>query len=155
MRISECAWFVAVSCVALFPALGAEAAQAADRQVDVIQTSRGPLRITPIFHGSLILEFEGLVIHIDPYSRGDYTGLPQADLIVITHTHADHLDRAMLEELRKPSTTLVGSPALIDTINCGCNEAPRTERSGVRRRPREHARSDGASAQVGRGTVAS
>ncbi|MBN4048284.1 MBL fold metallo-hydrolase [bacterium AH-315-O15] len=74
-----------------------------------------------------MLEFEDLVIHIDPYSRGDYTGLPQADLIVITHTHADHLDRAMLEKLRKPSTTLVGSPALIDTINCGCNEAETVE----------------------------
>lgn len=92
------------------------------RQTDDIATSQGALRITPVFHGSVMLEFDGKVIHIDPWSQGDYTGLPQADMIVITHTHADHLDRAMVDKLRKPGTVFVGPPAVIDTLNCapGC-----------------------------------
>ncbi|MEQ1580865.1 MAG: MBL fold metallo-hydrolase [Steroidobacteraceae bacterium] len=92
------------------------------RQSDDIATSQGTLRITPVFHGSVMLEFDGKVIHIDPWSQGDYTGLPQADMIVITHTHADHLDRAMVDKLKKPGTVFVGPPAVIDTLNCapGC-----------------------------------
>lgn len=93
-------------------------AATSNRQADVIKTSRGELRLTPLYHGSVMLEFGGNVIHIDPWSQGDYTGLPPADLIVITHTHADHLDRTMVDKLKKPGMTIVGPPAAIDTLNC-------------------------------------
>jgi L-ascorbate metabolism protein UlaG (beta-lactamase superfamily) len=93
-------------------------AATSNRQADVIQTSRGELRVTPIYHGSVMLEFGGKVIHVDPWSQGDFTGLPSADLIVVTHTHADHLDRAMIDKLKKPETIIVGPPAVIDTLNC-------------------------------------
>jgi len=100
-------------------------ANTSNRQADVVKTSRGDLRITPIYHGSVMLEFGGKVIHIDPWSQGDYTGIPPADLIVITHTHADHLDRTMVDKLKKPDTILVGPPAVIDTLNCApaCGDA--------------------------------
>jgi L-ascorbate metabolism protein UlaG (beta-lactamase superfamily) len=115
---------LAAACVLLLmemPAL-AEVARS-NRQTDTIQTSAGPLRIMPVYHGSVMLEFGGKVIHIDPWSQGDFSGLPQADMLVFTHTHADHLDRAMIDKLKKPGTILLGSPAVIDTINCSCPEA--------------------------------
>src|ERR1700687_2795646 len=93
-------------------------ANTTNRQADVIQTSQGELRVTPLYHGSVMLEFAGKVIHVDPWSQGDYTGLPPADMIVVTHTHADHLDRAMIDALHKPSTIIVASPAGADTLNC-------------------------------------
>jgi L-ascorbate metabolism protein UlaG (beta-lactamase superfamily) len=89
-----------------------------NRQADVIQTSRGPLRLMPVYHGSVMLEFGGKIVHVDPWSQGDFTDLPPADLIVITHTHADHLDRTMVDKLHKPETIIVGPPAVIDTLNC-------------------------------------
>ncbi len=93
--------------------------------VDTIHTSAGDLKVRPLYHGSVMLEFAGKVIHVDPWSQGDYTGLPPADMIVITHTHADHLDRSMVDKLHKPGTLLVGPPAVIDTLNCApaCGEA--------------------------------
>lgn len=93
-------------------------------QTDVIQTSGGELRIRPLFHGSVMFEFAGKTIHIDPWSAADYAGLPSADVILITHTHADHLDRAMVDRLHKPDTAIVGPEAVIDTLNCapGCGE---------------------------------
>jgi L-ascorbate metabolism protein UlaG (beta-lactamase superfamily) len=39
-------------------------------------------------------------------------------LIVVTHTHADHLDRALVEKLTKPGTLIVSTPAGVDTLNC-------------------------------------
>src|ERR1700732_4811650 len=93
-------------------------ADKSNRQADVMQTSSGELRITPLYHGSVMLEFGGKVIHIDPWSHGDYTGLPPADLIVVTHTHGDHLDRPMIDKLKKPETIIAGPPAVIDTLNC-------------------------------------
>jgi L-ascorbate metabolism protein UlaG (beta-lactamase superfamily) len=89
-----------------------------NKATDTVQTSRGELRLTPLYHGSVMLEFGGKVIHVDPWSQADYTGLPQADLIVVTHTHADHLDRPLVEKLTKPGTLIVSTPAGVDTLNC-------------------------------------
>jgi L-ascorbate metabolism protein UlaG (beta-lactamase superfamily) len=100
-------------------------ANTSNRQADVIQTSQGELRLTPLYHGSVMLEFGGKVIHVDPWSQGDYTGIPQADMFVITHTHRDHLDPMMIDNLKKPGTIIVGPPAVIDTLNCApaCGQA--------------------------------
>ena len=98
-------------------AVCAYGAAAPNRQSDTIQTSQGPLKLTPLYHGSVMLEFGGKVIHVDPWSQADYSGIPQADLILITHTHADHMDAAMIKILRKESTLLVGPPAVTDTLN--------------------------------------
>jgi L-ascorbate metabolism protein UlaG (beta-lactamase superfamily) len=112
---SPIAFVIGLGVLMLAPALhGAPS----NRQADVVSTARGELRLTPLYHGSVMLEQAGTVIHVDPWSQGDYTGLPQADLIVITHTHADHLDRTMVDKLRKPATVIVGPPAVIDTLNC-------------------------------------
>jgi L-ascorbate metabolism protein UlaG (beta-lactamase superfamily) len=108
--------------LSIFP--GLLRADSSNAQVDAIHTSRGELRLRPLYHGSVMLEFGGKVIHVDPWSQGDYTGVPQADLIVVTHTHADHLDRTMIDKLRKTETIIVGPPAVIDTLNCApaCGE---------------------------------
>ena len=100
-------------------------AATSNRQADVIKTSLGDLRLTPLYHGSVMLEFAGKVIHVDPWSQGDYTDIPQADLIVVTHTHRDHLDAALIDKLKKPGTIIVGPPAVIDTLNCApaCGKA--------------------------------
>jgi L-ascorbate metabolism protein UlaG (beta-lactamase superfamily) len=88
-----------------------------NKQADVVETSKGPLKITPLYHGSVMLEFGGKIIHVDPWSQADYAGIPQADMILITHSHADHMDSAILKTLRKEGTILVAPPAVTDTLN--------------------------------------
>jgi L-ascorbate metabolism protein UlaG (beta-lactamase superfamily) len=92
-------------------------AAAPNHQTDEVQTSKGVLRVTPLYHGSVMLEFGGKIIHIDPWSQADYTGLPQADLILSTHTHADHMDPMLINKLKKPTTIILAPPAVADTIN--------------------------------------
>jgi len=77
-------------------------------QFDVFKTSAGDLKITFIGHGSLMFTFGGKVIHVDPFTRvSDYTTLPKADLLLITHEHRDHLDLKAIEQIRTESTRIV------------------------------------------------
>jgi L-ascorbate metabolism protein UlaG (beta-lactamase superfamily) len=79
-----------------------------DQLRDTVNTSRGPLVITPVQHASLMFEFDGKVIHVDPVLRmGDYDAMPKADLILITHEHGDHFDLSAIEKIRKANTRLV------------------------------------------------
>ncbi len=75
---------------------------------DVIKTNAGDLVITFVGHGTLMLTFAGKVIHIDPWSRlADYSKMPKADMILITHGHRDHLDLKALESIRTEKTQVV------------------------------------------------
>ena len=70
---------------------------------DVIPTSTGELSVTFVGHGTLIFGHGGKAIHVDPFGKlADYATLPKADLVLITHSHADHLDPAAIAAIRKP-----------------------------------------------------
>lgn len=77
-------------------------------ETDIIKTSAGDLKITFIGHGTLVFNFGGKVIHVDPYSAlDDYKNLPKADLILLTHEHMDHLDLKALNAVRTEKTVVV------------------------------------------------
>ena len=77
---------------------------------DVVATSAGDLAITFVGHGTLMFEFGGKVIHVDPVGReADYATMPKADLIVVTHEHGDHLDPKAIDALWKEGTVLLVS----------------------------------------------
>lgn len=75
---------------------------------DIFSTSKGPLKITFFGHASLMLEWAGLVIQVDPVSQlADYSQLPKADLILITHEHYDHFDLKAISLLSHEKTVIV------------------------------------------------
>jgi L-ascorbate metabolism protein UlaG (beta-lactamase superfamily) len=82
------------------------------RPVEVFNTKDGSLRLIPIRHASLMLEAAGQIVHVDPWSQGHYDGLPQADVILITDIHGDHLDPAMIDKLKKSGTAILGPEAV-------------------------------------------
>lgn len=87
---------------------------------DVISTSAGNLNITFIGHASLIFGFGGKIIHVDPFSKlADYTPLPKADGIFITHEHFDHLDPMAIRAIRTPQTVVVMSSSCAGKLEGG------------------------------------
>ena len=77
-------------------------------ETDTFKTSAGELTITFVGHGTLLFACGGKVIHVDPVSReADYTKMPKADLILVTHEHGDHLDPAAIAAVRKQGTAIV------------------------------------------------
>ena len=79
------------------------------------------------FHGSLIpVEIcpfqcqQFAAMHTGSGGQHDY-GMWQVSAAA-SHTHNDHLDRMMLDRLKKPSTIFLGSPAVIDMVNCHCQQ---------------------------------
>ena len=77
-------------------------------ETDVIPTSAGDLKITFLGHGSLMLVFDEKIIYVDPFNRvADYSKLPKADIILITHEHHDHLDLDALASVRTDRTAVI------------------------------------------------
>ena len=89
-------------------------------EADNITTSSGDLKINFIGHGTLIFTFNGKVIHVDPYGElADYSILPKADIILITHEHSDHFDLAVIKMLRTNKTELVFTETCAKEISGG------------------------------------
>jgi L-ascorbate metabolism protein UlaG (beta-lactamase superfamily) len=105
-------WVLSVSAMAVL-------AQGSAEQ-DILKTSAGDLEITFIGHGSLMMAFEGQIIQVDPFSQqADYSKLPKADLIILTHDHPDHLDPAALRQVRTARTVVVLPPICASQVTGG------------------------------------
>ena len=87
---------------------------------DIIKTGSGNLRIICIGHGTLMFIFDGKVIHVDPVGReADYSKMPKADMILITHEHGDHLDPEAIKLIRKEGTEIVLTKACAERVTGG------------------------------------
>jgi L-ascorbate metabolism protein UlaG (beta-lactamase superfamily) len=86
-------------------------------QSDTLRTASGQLIISPVIHGSLVLQYGGKTIYIDPYSGGDrYKHFQDPDLILITDIHGDHMDKKTLEELNTDKATFLVPAAVKEQL---------------------------------------
>jgi L-ascorbate metabolism protein UlaG (beta-lactamase superfamily) len=64
----------------------------------------------------VLQEINGQAWHIDPWSTGDYSALPKADVILITDIHGDHMDPKAIAAIKKDSTVIVAPSAVAKTV---------------------------------------
>ena len=104
----------------LIASIGSCGAESDDEMTPVADSA--DVEITPFVGASVQIEFGGTVIHVDPWSSGDYTDAKPADLILITDTSGDHLDPDLIQQLRKPGAPVVLPSTPEDARDAGSRE---------------------------------
>jgi L-ascorbate metabolism protein UlaG (beta-lactamase superfamily) len=103
-------------CTALASILAITVLAQAAAEPQTFSTSAGTVKITPLNHASTLIEASGKVIYLDPAKPVNFSGLPKADLILITDIHGDHMDPDSIKEITKPETEIYAAPAVVQTV---------------------------------------
>ena len=94
-------------------------------ETDIFTTQSGKLvKIHALMHSSIRIEYDGREIEIDPCSnlRGrtvDYSAMPKADILLVTHEHFDHYDTAAIALLTKENTQLMMNRRCVELYGSG------------------------------------
>jgi len=87
--------------IAFIVVLAAFPAKAQITFTDTLATLQGDLIVHVLGHASVLFEYRGQSIYIDPYNKvHDYTDAVKADLILITHADKDHFDTLAIRKTR-------------------------------------------------------
>lgn len=86
-------------------------------QTDQLPTAKGNIALHPILHSTMVLEWKGKTIFVDPYGGAEkFTAFGAPDLVLITDIHGDHLNKETLAGLDLGKTTLIAPQAVIDQL---------------------------------------
>jgi L-ascorbate metabolism protein UlaG (beta-lactamase superfamily) len=97
----------------LFGMCGASALAADKLTGDSLPAEGGDLIIHPVNHGTFVMGWNDKVIYVDPVGGGKrFDGLPRPGLILLTHTHGDHLSVETLQAVAGEKTVLVAPPSV-------------------------------------------
>jgi len=90
----------------------------AQKQIDTLFESESPLKVTPIVHGTIVLEWHNEVIYVDPYGGKErFADLPSPSLILITDIHGDHLNKETLNEIDLNKALIIAPQAVYDMLD--------------------------------------
>ncbi len=109
--------------MSIFSYFGHGSAPAPTYPSDLVTLNNGDsLRITFFKHASFALEVaEKYHIYIDPVKEyADYARLPKADLVLVTHSHYDHFDRAAIDAVSTRHTDIVCDHTTAEGFDTNC-----------------------------------
>jgi L-ascorbate metabolism protein UlaG (beta-lactamase superfamily) len=94
-------------------------------EVDVFKTKSGKtVKFHALVHASIRMEYDGKEIEIDPVTKLgnktiNYSAMPKADYIFITHEHGDHFDKEAIKQLTGDKTQLIANKRCADMLGYG------------------------------------
>jgi L-ascorbate metabolism protein UlaG (beta-lactamase superfamily) len=75
---------------------------------DYLVTTNGEVTIRPLNHATFIMSWNGKMIYNDVVAAaGPFTGLPKADLILISHSHSDHFSTSTIDAVRGSNAVII------------------------------------------------
>jgi L-ascorbate metabolism protein UlaG (beta-lactamase superfamily) len=93
--------------------------------VDIFETASGKsVTIHPLVHSSIRIQYDDLELYIDPVRQLgnrtiDYSTIPKANLIFVTHEHGDHYDKEAIKQLSKVGTQFITNQRCADMTGYG------------------------------------
>ncbi len=114
-----------ITCLIVMSGLFLACGQKTNYETDEFTTQSGKtVKIYALMHSSIRIEYDGREIEIDPCAKlrdrtVDYSVMPKADIILVTHEHFDHYDEATLRLLHKENTQLVMNQRCADMYGSG------------------------------------
>ena len=94
-------------------------------EVDAFKTKSGKtVKLHALVHASIRMEYDGKEIEIDPVTKLgnrtiDFSAMPKADYILVTHEHGDHFDKAAISQLTDEHTMLITNKRCADMLGYG------------------------------------
>jgi len=89
----------------------------------VIEKKKSDITITPIQHATLILEWKGKTIYIDPTGGAKaFAGKKTADLVLITDIHGDHMNIDTLDSLDLAKSQIIVPQAVAEKLPANYTE---------------------------------
>ncbi|WP_033958086.1 MBL fold metallo-hydrolase [Psychroserpens jangbogonensis] len=90
------------------------------KEVTTTETPKSAVTIHPISHGTLVLEYENVVLYIDPVGGAEaFKGQKPPTLILVTDIHGDHLDVETLEAISTEGSKIIAPIAVADKLPPG------------------------------------
>lgn len=84
---------------------------------DIIPTEKSPVKVTPILHGTVVLEYEDITIYVDPYGGAErFSKQKKADIVLITDIHGDHHNQETLDGLDLSQTIIIAPSAVAEKL---------------------------------------
>ena len=81
------------------------------------ETDKGELKIYPILHATMVIEWDGKTIYMDPYGGAEkFTAFDDPDFVIITHVHGDHMNKNTLKGLELDETFLIAPKSVVDQL---------------------------------------
>ena len=120
---------MAVAALGLASQAAAAEPSAAEKNVAVEKTSQGDLTLQPINHSAIRFAFKDKQYYVDPSGEAAWDKMPKADVILITHEHADHLSPKTIDQIKKDGTLVYANAASVkkaafgETIEVGQRKA--------------------------------
>ena len=105
-----------IAVFAIFALLAGASRAQSSRPSQTFDTSAGAVKVTPIYHATMLIEAGGKNIYVDPAKPANFSGLPKADLILITDIHGDHMDPEAIAAISKSGTQIFAPPAVVTTV---------------------------------------
>ena len=84
------------------------------------ESNFGKITFHPISHATFVINIDTTTIYVDPVGGSEaFAGQRKPDIILITHTHGDHLNKETITVLKTNKTRIIGPKSVVDEIQMG------------------------------------
>ena len=94
-------------------------------ETDVFKTKSGKeVKFHALVHASIRIQYDGKEIQIDPVTKLgnkviDYSAMPKADYLLVTHEHGDHFNQEAIKTLSGAKTRFITNKRCTDMYGSG------------------------------------